>query len=243
MNHIDYKTDIPYISVEQMIEVDRLMIEHYGILLIQMMENAGRDLSELLIHKLLSKKKNISILVLCGSGGNGGGAMVGARHLSNKGFDVDVVFSKNINELSGIPLHQAKILQKLPVTLYEKVLPKKEKEYDMIIDGIIGYSLKGAPRGFSKEMIDYCNRSKVKVLSLDMPSGLGSDNLSDNSSIVKATYTMTLALPKVFLKDERFKRYIGKLFLADISVPSSLYKLMGLDVSDKLFSQGSVIEI
>ena len=73
--------DIPSITTEQMIEVDRLMIEEYGILLIQMMENAGRCLAILAKERFLDTG-NEKVMVLAGVGGNGGGALVCARRLA-----------------------------------------------------------------------------------------------------------------------------------------------------------------
>jgi len=76
--------DIPYLDTEQMIEVDRAMMEDYKIELIQMMENAGRCLAALARDRFLaSEPAGKRITVLAGSGGNGGGALVAARRLSN----------------------------------------------------------------------------------------------------------------------------------------------------------------
>ena len=71
------KLQIPRITTAQMVEVDRLMIETYRIDLIQMMENAGRCLAILAVDQFLKKNiKQKKVIVLAGSGGNGGGALV-----------------------------------------------------------------------------------------------------------------------------------------------------------------------
>jgi NAD(P)H-hydrate epimerase len=72
--------NIPRITTEQMIEVDRLMTEEYHIELIQMMENAGRCLAILAMRRFLKEEiGSQEVVVLAGTGGNGGGAMVCAR--------------------------------------------------------------------------------------------------------------------------------------------------------------------
>ncbi len=72
---------LPFISTEQMREVDRLMIEEYGILLIQMMENAGRNLAHLARRRFLDGDSQGSrVLMLAGTGGNGGGVVIGNEH-------------------------------------------------------------------------------------------------------------------------------------------------------------------
>ncbi|MFC1784567.1 NAD(P)H-hydrate epimerase, partial [Candidatus Neomarinimicrobiota bacterium] len=79
------KSKIPSISTEQMRNVDDLMINKYGIELIQMMENAGANLAELAIQLMDKNPENCNpenVVIACGLGNNGGGGMVAARHLS-----------------------------------------------------------------------------------------------------------------------------------------------------------------
>ena len=77
---------VPAITTEQMIEVDRVMVEDLDIDLVRMMENAGRSLAVLAMTLFEPR----TVQVLAGSGGNGGGALVAARHLSNRGVEVRV---------------------------------------------------------------------------------------------------------------------------------------------------------
>jgi len=68
--------EIPYLTADQMAEVDRLMVEEFGIHLVQMMENAGSQLAELARNRFLEGDVvGKQVLLLAGSGGNGGGAM------------------------------------------------------------------------------------------------------------------------------------------------------------------------
>ena len=70
------QNNIPFITTNQMREVDRVMIEKYGITLMQMMENAGRNLTRLAQQRFIKTNDNKTILIVAGSGGNGGGALV-----------------------------------------------------------------------------------------------------------------------------------------------------------------------
>ena len=206
-----------------------------------MMENTGRNMATFITSNMGLTPRNTRVLIMVGSGGNGGGAMVAARHLSNMGFEVDVVLSTEIENLDGVIKLQADILTKLPIGIYQKSFP--HNKYTLIIDGIIGYSLKGEPRGFAKEMINYCNKSTSTVVSLDNPSGLDLNEINKNKFIVKADYTITLALPKLGLSTDYAKKFVGKLYLANISVPPSLYLRMGLKVSDEIFENGYLLEL
>ena len=109
-------TSVPSVTTEQMREVDRLMIEEYGIVLLQMMENAGRSLARL-AARLATGTPGSGVLVLAGTGNNGGGGMVAARHLINMGSDVRILLSGTLEELVDVPAHQASILHSMGIEL------------------------------------------------------------------------------------------------------------------------------
>ena len=93
--------DIPFITTEQMREVDRLMVDVYGISLPQMMENAGRNLARAARTLFLdSDPRGKRVAVLCGGGGNGGGGMVCARRLITWGADVTVWLTRPLEARS-----------------------------------------------------------------------------------------------------------------------------------------------
>ena len=121
--------DVGWLTETDMIEVDRVMIEDLGISLVQMMENAGRNLAQL----VLDLYRPGSVTVLAGAGRNGGGGLVAARHLANRGVDVSVTLSKPADEFSGVPAVQLGILQRLQVELVDEPRPS-----DVIVDALIG---------------------------------------------------------------------------------------------------------
>ena len=135
---MQFPGDIPLLSTEQMVEVDRLMIEEYQITLIQMMENAGRNLAELARRMLGGQVSDSSIAILIGAGNNGGGGLVAARHLQNWGTEISLVLAFEPAKLKEIPAHQWHILQKMGIKLDKE--PELEKA-DLIIDALIGYGL------------------------------------------------------------------------------------------------------
>src|SRR6516225_7224244 len=100
--------DVPALTTDQMREVDRAMVEDLHIELMQMMENAGRSLAQLAIARFAPAR----VTVLAGPGGNGGGGLVAARHLLNRGRTVSVVLS-DPDALTPVPAHQADILARM----------------------------------------------------------------------------------------------------------------------------------
>ena len=235
---------IPYLTTQQMIEVDRLMVDVFGIQLVQMMENAGRQLAVLARKRFLNGDPvSKNVVVLAGSGGNGGGAMVSARNLHNWGAKVDVFLTKPVSELSGVIHEQANILQTMDVELQTVIDLNKDAAPDLIIDGIIGYSLQGAPRGAAAEMINWANDQNAPVMSLDVPSGLDPGTGKVHIPTIEADATMTLALPKVGLRTPGTD-VVGELYLADIGVPPELYEnpLLRLQVGP-IFQNEQIIRL
>lgn len=230
---------IPALTTAQMAEVDRLMIEEYGILLIQMMENAGRNLAELARRMLDGKLAGRKIAVLCGAGNNGGGGMVAARHLHNRGADIQVKLIADPDKLKNAPAHQWRILQTMGIVVeYTLDLARA----DLILDAIIGYGLTGNPRGGAAEWIERANRSGRPILALDAPSGLDTTSGLAGQPCIGATATLTLALPKSGLIAPQAQPPVGELYLADIGVPPELYRRIGLEVGT-LFAEDTIIRI
>ena len=216
---------VPAVSTDQMIEVDRIATENTGPNLFQMMENAGRNLALSAIDILGSDWKNSKIIILCGTGGNGGGGICAARHLANRNANVKICLTEK-NKFGTVPAYQHKVYRSTKGE--EIVLSKLQYENpDLIIDAIIGYSLKSPPRGNSLEMINWANSQPSKTLSLDVPSGVDTTTGETPGKFIKADRTLTLALPKTGLLTE----LAGDLYLADIGIPEKTYTIAGINYS------------
>ena len=242
------RNDITAIDTNQMIEVDRLMMDEYRIDLIQMMENAGRNLAHLARELFFGGNPlGKRVLVMAGSGGNGGGALVAARRLSNWGADVTVALGQELGKMKGVPAHQLFTVQHMGIEGVSAPTPVeylKQCGFDLILDGLIGYSLKGSPRGLIGQLISYANKTNTPVLSLDTSSGVDTANGTIYDPAIKAAATMTLALPKAGLFVDRVQQQTGELFLADISVPPQL--LASIDKSLKkrcIFVENDIVKI
>ncbi len=110
------------------------------------------------------------------------------------------------------------------------------------MDALIGYSLRGAPSGDTADLIGKANLNPAPILSLDVPSGVDSTTGQAFDPHMKATATLTLALPKTGLLSQGPQTRIGELYLADISVPPNLYEALGLSIGS-IFSEKELIRI
>lgn len=226
---------IGWLSEVEMVEVDRVMIEDLHIELVQMMENAGRNLARLVIDRF----SPATATVLAGSGGNGGGGLVAARHLANQGVEVRVTTTRPSPQLSGVPAHQFDIVERMSSSGQSVSIEVEPARSDVCIDALVGYSLRGAPSGRVADLIDQVPTLAESVVALDTPSGVSVTDGSVPGAAVVADATLTLALPKLGL---RSSPNVGDLFVGDISVPPQVYQAFGItDVPD--FALGAIHQI
>ncbi len=237
-------TAVTSVSVDQMREVDRLMTEEVGISLLQMMENAGRCLATHARGMLGGDARGQRVVVLAGRGGNGGGGLAAARRLFGWGAAVTVVLAQSHDEMRGVPRQQLAILEwiGIPIHVAADGISDLFTGADLFIDALIGYSLRGAPAGPVAALIRTANASRRPTLALDLPSGLDGDSGEASDPTIRATETLTLALPKRGLLAPAARPWVGQLYLADISVPEKVYRRLGLTVGP-IFAESDIIPI
>ncbi|MBI3671041.1 MAG: NAD(P)H-hydrate epimerase [Acidobacteria bacterium] len=214
---------VPAVTAKQMREVDRIAMEETGPNLYQMMENAGRDLALLVIELLGRDWQSASVVVLAGAGGNGGGGICAARHLANQGCNVTLCLADPAR-LGEVPTFQRKGFQSTCGKVV-KAAALRTATFGLIVDALIGYGLRAAPREAVAELIGWANGAKTPILSLDVPSGMDATTGKAPGGCIRPRWTMTLALPKTGLLPER----TGELFLADIGIPQGVYRRVGLN--------------
>ncbi|OGU48098.1 MAG: NAD(P)H-hydrate epimerase [Ignavibacteria bacterium GWC2_36_12] len=221
---------IPAVTTAQMKEIDRIAVEETGPNLYQMMENAGRNLAGITMKVLGNNWREQNIIVIAGTGGNGGGGICAARHLANHGRNVKVCITEQ-NKLKEVPAYQLHILK----STNAKIISPKELRYekpDLIIDALIGYNLSGEPEGKALELIKWTEKQLCIKISLDVPSGIDATSGSKSKHFIKPDLTLTLALPKAGLLPD----LTGELYLGDIGIAGSVYKRIGIDIPDSFFN-------
>ncbi len=236
---------IPKVSVEEMIKIDDLAARHFGVDLVQLMENAGR-VTAVLARETLGRIENRRIVVLVGKGNNGGDAITAARHLHNWGAKVIVIIPDHPDNFSQINKEQLGILRSMFLErlfnthklLWEDTIMKA----DFVVDGLLGYKINRSPEGDYALLINYANSCKGKILSIDTPSGLNPDTGDAYSPCMKADFTLSLGLLKRGLAEKKAREFVGKLFVGDIGIPHEVYELLGLKIP-KIFGKSELVKI
>lgn len=247
--------EVPSLTAARMAEVDRVATQELGIALEQLMENAGRQVAAAARAMLGGRVARRRIVVLAGRGNNGGDALVAARHLLDWGAAVTCVVAGAPDALPPVPRRQfdvlAAMLSRPSATsldaqgggLRERASLEAElARSDLVLDGLLGYSATGAPRGEVAGLIRLCGQARVPVLAIDVPSGLDPDRGEPLGSAVRATVTVTLALPKAGLLRPAAREFVGELLIADIGIPALAYERFRVDPS-ALFIDGDLVRV
>jgi NAD(P)H-hydrate epimerase len=201
--------------------------EYYDISLLQLMENAGRNIAQETISRFPKKKK---ITIFCGLGGNGGDGFVAARHLLAVGYSVTVILVGRGRDIS----HEAAvenwaILQSLQnkVSLIEvtdsSTIPQIST--DIVIDALLGTGTKGQLKAPILQVVEFINSLEAYKIAVDVPTGIDSDTGEVLGTAVKADLTITFHKTKMGLKEA--KKYVGELMVKDIGLPKEIEHYAG----------------
>lgn len=224
-----------------MAEIDRLMMERFGVNTYQLMELAGYAVADA-VRRRKDSKLSARILALAGTGGNGGDAMVAARLLAGWGHRSTVILSRPRAHYSGIAAHQLNSLDALGISVLEPTDVESLPDTDLIIDGLLGFRLRGNPTGEAARLISLANASSSPVVAIDVPSGLNADTGAVGDPCVHANQTVTLALPKTGLIAADTS-VTGEVVVGDIGLPSEVYGLIGVEVDPGIFATDNLVRV
>lgn len=218
------------VTSNEMKEIDSITINKIGIPSFVLMERAGLAVVKKIKELSIENKK---IIVIAGNGNNGGDGIVVARNLKNDGWDVKTFLFNEPEKLKEDALNQYKIalnygIKFENIKIFLNQSAHLRKEYNLLVDAIFGTGLTKDITDIYKDTIDLINKSNFKVISIDIPSGISSDNGQIMGTAIKADYTITFGLPKRghFLYPGFLNT--GVLFIENIGFPEYLLN------SDKL---------
>ncbi|MCW4053738.1 MAG: NAD(P)H-hydrate dehydratase [Candidatus Bathyarchaeota archaeon] len=201
--------------------------EYFGISLLQLMENAGRNVAIEIASRFPKEQK---VVIFCGLGGNGGDGFVAARHLLSRGFKVSVVLAGRGRDIR----HEAAVqnwcaLQPLreSITIHEvtdsTAIPLVDAP--VVVDALLGTGTKGNLKPLIAHIVDCLNGLAAFKIAVDVPTGLDSDTGEVLGNAVKANVTVTFHKLKKGLVDS--KKYVGDLVIRDIGLPNEMARFAG----------------
>ena len=211
------------VTAREMREIDRVTIQELGLPGGVLMGFAGKAVADEIAAALPRAGR---IAVFCGTGNNGGDGFVTAWFLACRGLRVEVFCAGPVTKVSGDAriFHDLCVRGGIPVIELEgdnSPLPDCDV-YDCIVDALLGTGSSGRARGIVEAAIRHINDADAYVVSIDVPSGLGSDGEAPEGEVVVADLTVTIGLPKISLVTWPGKSFVGTLRVADIGFPPSL---------------------
>lgn len=182
------------VTSEEMRKYDSNTIEKIGIPGMVLMERAALAVLEQ-IEKRFAKEKpeDVSVLIMAGTGNNGGDGLALARLLAEKNYRVEVLCVGNEEKASQQWREQRKILKNYPFSVGSKA---GDSEYTILVDALFGVGLSRTVEGIYAEAITYFNSRKGYKIAVDIPSGVDADTGKVWGCAVKADLTVTFAFCK-----------------------------------------------
>lgn len=214
------------VTVKQIQDLEKQAIEDIGISSIVLMENAGR-LVAIEVIRMLHKKRNCPVSVICGTGNNGGDGFVVARYLINAGIRADVILVGQASNLKGDALTNYTILKNIKHPIVEvgevnDIVHQKIGSAKVIVDALFGIGLNRNIKNPILSFIKLINSSAGKTVSVDVPSGLDATTGKILGTCVKAELTVTFSIFKQGFKRCDGAKVTGKVKTADVGIPIGL---------------------
>lgn len=206
-------SSVQSLSSEQVRELDRIAAERFGIGVDWLMEAAGWQ---------LARACNGRTAVVCGVGNNGGDGLAAARHLHRWGRLASVSCVDRVR-LRGDALRELDVLLRLNVEVNDE---PRFGDAEIVLDAIFGTGLNRAPTAEFAKAVEAINGCGLRVIAVDVPSGLDADSGVAYAPCVRADTTLSFTLPKTGLLLADGPRVSGKVELIDIGIPDEALRLV-----------------
>ena len=220
----------PFMSRDEVRNVDRIAIEEYGLPGVVLMENAARGCVEWLNEIGI----NGPVVVCAGRGNNGGDGFVIARHLENASRDVRVLLFAKRSSVRGDAAVNLTVLEKAgtPLRCFDAGVESDEIRHELenaewIIDALLGTGTRGGLREPYATIISEINASSARKMAIDLPSGLDCDSgmpVDPAKPIaVRSDFTATFVARKLGFQNEASREFTGEIRVIDIGVPRAMF--------------------
>lgn len=228
----------PLVGAATMRALDQHTIETIGVRAGLLMESAGRAVTEAVLEQLPPGGR---VVVVCGTGNNGGDGLVAARHLAVLGVPVQAVFPKQPDRLHGDPAENLERARKAGVEIQVGLTPERLAACDVAVDAIFGTGLTRDVEGEPAKAIRLLSErpDRVAVVAVDLPSGLHADTGQPLGEAVRADVTVTIGLPKLGLALSPGREIAGAVRVARIGIAD---EAPGVELRESLWTRAAAGE-
>lgn len=194
-------------------EIDSIAIQQYDYKGFELMTLAG----EKAFHRIAQRfSKPASMLVLCGSGNNGGDGYITAASALEAGWKVNLIACGEPKSADACSAAE-RFLSAGGVSASVDELAD-EADYQVVVDALLGVGIEGAPRDEFAKLIDKANALSAYKFAVDVPSGINADTGAAYTPCFQADETMTYIAPKLGLMTGPAVDFVGELSIEDLGV-------------------------
>lgn len=216
------------VTAEQMKRIDQHAIQEIGIPSMVLMERAALSVTDEILSDLAPEE---NILVVCGTGNNGGDGIAIARMLYLKGKRVTVALLGEKEKMSPETKLQLDIAEKIEVPTLPVQAIEEWLAYTHIMDSLFGIGLNRNVEGSARKIIEQINHSDARVIAVDIASGFSASAGKILNTVVYADQTITFGFKKKGMDTEEGKRVCGEIIVKEIGYPkqSVQYGMTGME--------------
>ena len=199
----------------QIHELDKYTIENEPISSIDLMERAARALTQAIMD---TWDVETPVVVFAGPGNNGGDALAVARMLADRHYTVEAFLFNTSGRLSPDCEENRDILKKRHNL---KTFTEVVQEFDppvltkdvLVVDGLFGSGINKPLSGGYAALVKYVNSSEAQVVSIDLPSGMMTEDNTYNvkANIIRADVTLTLGCKKLCMMMPDLQPLLGHI--------------------------------
>lgn len=218
------------VDSRQMKMCDSNTIHHFGVPSLVLMERAALGVTEEIEKRVQSQGQ---ILLVCGTGNNGGDGLAVGRILLQHGYKVTVVMPGDLSKVSAETEKQLEICNAYGIEI-QRQIPKKE--FDVVVDAIFGIGLSRDLQGTYFELIEQMNEIEAYKVAVDIPSGIHADTGAVMGIAFQADITVTFAFQKLGLRLYPGTEYAGQTVVKDIGIGAESFleeKIVNYELEDK----------
>lgn len=201
------------VTTEQMRAIEARLFDA-GMPVAALMEKVATSITNR-IQALYPPDQGRRVGVLVGPGHNGGDALVVARELHFRGYQVGVWCP--FEQLKELTTAHFNYLKSLKVPVVQEIAELGSP--DFWVDGLFGVGLDRLLEGPVTGGIEWVNQSDRPVVSIDLPSGLHTDTGAVLGTAIRAQTTLCLGLWKQGLLQDPALDYVGEVELIDFDIP------------------------
>ena len=219
--------------------IDARAVKEFGMQSIQLMENAGRGVAEVVLDELAALQRGGGarvprVSILAGKGNNGGDGFVVARHLKNSGVDVRLYLLAEQDALKGDALTNAEVWSRMGGAVQTVTATSDIKKHEsalrhsmVIVDAMLGTGISELVEGLYATVIELVNSissgsEEKRVVAIDVPSGIDASTGAELGTALRADVTATMAILKTGLDNYPARELAGRVEVVDIGLPHEL---------------------